>query len=263
MIQCCICEDWFHEEHIGLQSSDEIPRDEEGEPQYEDFICQGCAGVCSFLTYYFETISASVRNNNVANSTKEKAVLEDSPSPLEKAVLEDLPSPLKSSGKLERGSCSLNTLVTNAEGTINECSQVAGSSKKCILGISLAETPLTIDKSNPMFLSKNWREVLCRCDTCWDFYTQKGISFLLDKEDSIAEYEKVAKLKRDENLQKQEGDFLNKLGHVEKMEILSGIADMKDEIRALLESSDPSKPITTADIHQVFDNLAKKRKRNP
>lgn len=29
------------------------------------------------------------------------------------------------------------------------------------------------------------------------------------------------------------------------------------------ESSDPSKPITTADIHQVFDNLAKKRKRNP
>ncbi|CAL5327806.1 unnamed protein product [Camellia sinensis] len=23
MIQCCICEDWFHEEHIGLESSDE------------------------------------------------------------------------------------------------------------------------------------------------------------------------------------------------------------------------------------------------
>ncbi|KAL2516705.1 PHD finger protein-related [Abeliophyllum distichum] len=238
MIQCCICEDWFHEEHIGLQSSDEIPRDEEGEPQYEDFICQRCAG------HQLET-------------TMWQILLK------EKAILEDLPSPLKSSGKLERGSCSLDTLVTNAEGTINECSQVAGSSKKCILGISLAETPLTIDKSNPMFLSKNWREVLCRCDTCWDFYTQKGISFLLDKEDSIAEYEKVAKLKRDENLQKQEGDFLNKLGHVEKMEILSGIADMKDEIRALLESSDPSKPITTADIHQVFDNLAKKRKRNP
>ena len=24
MIQCCICEDWFHEEHLGLQSSDEV-----------------------------------------------------------------------------------------------------------------------------------------------------------------------------------------------------------------------------------------------
>ncbi|XP_022875555.1 putative E3 ubiquitin-protein ligase UBR7 [Olea europaea var. sylvestris] len=253
MIQCCICEDWFHEEHIGLQSSDEIPRDEEGEPLYEDFICQGCAAVCSFLTYYLETISALVSNSNVANLTKEKA------------VLEDLPSSMKSSGKLEHGNCSLNTVVTNAnaEGTTNECSQAAGSSKKCTLGINLAETPLTSDNSKSMFLFKNWREVICRCDTCSYFYTQKGISFLLDKEDSIAEYEKVAKQKRDENLQKQEGDFLNTLGHVEKMEILSGIADMKDEIRSFLESSDPSKPITTADIHQVFDNLAKKRKRNP
>ena len=24
MIQCCICEDWFHEEHLGLDSSDEV-----------------------------------------------------------------------------------------------------------------------------------------------------------------------------------------------------------------------------------------------
>lgn len=24
MIQCCVCEDWFHEEHIGLDSSDEV-----------------------------------------------------------------------------------------------------------------------------------------------------------------------------------------------------------------------------------------------
>lgn len=24
MIQCCICEDWFHEEHMGLQSGDKV-----------------------------------------------------------------------------------------------------------------------------------------------------------------------------------------------------------------------------------------------
>lgn len=76
----------------------------------------------------------------------------------------------------------------------------------------------------------------------------------------------MAKQKRDENVQKQEGvemKFLNNLGHVEKMEILSGIADMKNELRAFLESSDPSKTVTTADIQQVFENLAKKRKRVP
>ncbi|KAK6158400.1 hypothetical protein DH2020_005714 [Rehmannia glutinosa] len=258
MIQCCICEDWFHEEHIGLQSSDKIPRDESGEPLYEDFICQGCAMVCSFLSYYPQTISTP----DLSSSEKEKAVLEIDP-------------PVISSGKLENEICSLDTNIGNdnsdtvsAEAKpdvkVNECTEVAGASTKCIIGTDLTENPPTIDKSKPMFLTKNWRESLCRCEKCFDFYAQKGIGFLVDKEDSIAEYEKMAKLKRNENLQKQEGveqNFLNNLGHVAKMEILSGIADMKNEFCSFLQSNDPSKPITTADVQQVFENLAKKRKR--
>lgn len=78
------------------------------------------------------------------------------------------------------------------------------------------------------------------------------------------EYEKMAKQKREEKMQQLEGveqSLLNRLGHVQKMEILTGIADMKDEMRNFLESYDPSKPITSDDIHQVFENLAKKRRR--
>ncbi|KAL0393675.1 UNVERIFIED_CONTAM: hypothetical protein Slati_4333700 [Sesamum latifolium] len=222
---------------------------------YEDFICQGCAVVCSFLTYYPQTISSP----DPSSSSKEKAVLETDP-------------PVVSSGKLENKSDSTlsnaNSVAVPAEAKpmveVKECSEVAGPSTKCIIGIDLFGNPPTIDKSKPIFLSKNWREVLCRCGNCSNFYAQKGIGFLLDKEDSIAEYERVAKQKRNENLQKQEGvelNFLNNLGHVAKMEILSGIADMKNEFCAFLESTDPSKPITTADVQQVFDNLAKKRKR--
>ncbi|KAK6158395.1 hypothetical protein DH2020_005709 [Rehmannia glutinosa] len=289
MIQCCICEDWFHEEHIGLQSSDKlisleilvpkmlsllclvisiwlctcswligIPRDESGEPLYEDFICQRCAMVCSFLSYYPQPISTP----DLSSSGKEKAVLEIDP-------------PAISSGKLENENCSLDTNISNANSDtvsaeakpdvkVNECTEVAGASTKCIIGTDLAENPPTIDKSKPMFLTKNWRESLCRCEKCFDFYAQKGIGFLVDKEDSIAEYERMAKQKRNENLQKQEGveqNFLNNLGHVAKMEILSGIADMKNEFCSFLQSNDPSKPITTADVQQVFENLAKKRKR--
>ena len=47
----------------------------------------------------------------------------------------------------------------------------------------------------------------------------------------------MATQKRKEKLQQQEGaelSLFNKLGHIEKMEILSGIADMKDEIRTFL-----------------------------
>ncbi|KAA8528234.1 hypothetical protein F0562_035515 [Nyssa sinensis] len=264
MIQCCICEDWFHEEHIGLESLDEIPRDDEGEPLYEDFICQTCSVICSFLALYPQTIWAAVRQHDATNATKEKGVLEDTHSVCE------------SSGKLDCSVTNANwedvsvgkgaVLVEKSETNmgLNQCIQGAGPSTTCVHGVNLVLDLPVLEKNKPMFLSKNWRGILCRCEKCVDFYKQKRIGFLLDREDSIVEYEKMAKQKRDEKLQQQEGvelNFLNKLGHVEKMEILNGIADMKNEIHSFLESFDTSKPITSADVHQVFENLAKKRQR--
>lgn len=88
-----------------------------------------------------------------------------------------------------------------------------------------------------MFLSKKWRDLLCRCISCCEFYAHEGIDYLINREDSIEEYEKMAKQKRDEKLQQQEGaelDFLNTLNHVQKIEILSGIADMKNEFQSFV-----------------------------
>ncbi|XP_073134212.1 uncharacterized protein [Henckelia pumila] len=259
MIQCCICEDWFHEEHIFLQDLDKIPKDDDGEPQYEDFICQGCAVVCSFLTCYPQTLSAPYPSK----SLKEKAVLETAPTVI-------------TSNELDNGSSSLGYAVNNVNSDnvnsdtapveANTGDAVNGQDTKCVLEIDLVENSPSLDKSKAMFLSKGWRDIICKCKKCADFYAKRGVGFLLDKEDSIAEYESMGKKKRDENLQKQEGvekKLLDDLGHVEKMELLSGIADMKNEFRAFLESSDPSKAVTPADIKQVFENLAKKRKRMP
>ncbi|CAH1453581.1 unnamed protein product [Lactuca virosa] len=240
MIQCCICEDWFHEEHLGLTNEVKIPRDEDGEPLYEDLICHICSPICSFLHLYPQTIFASDNPQNPTTPSKQKSI-------------ETTPS---SSGPSTNPELTKNMILGEKSGT-------------CVLGVDLLSNELTSDKSQsqsqsqPMFLTKNWREALCGCEKCLGFYEKKKISYLVDKEDSIAEYERMAKEKRDEKMQQQEGaemNFLSNLGHVEKMEILSGIADMKDEIRSFLQSFDASKPITSDDIHKVFDNLKKRRR---
>ncbi|CAI9094307.1 OLC1v1030024C1 [Oldenlandia corymbosa var. corymbosa] len=266
MIQCCICEDWFHEEHLGLEPSDEIPRDEEGEPLYEDLICQSCSNMCFFLTLYPQTFR--VKQQKVLTSSQDKgAENADSCSEqqngnciFEASAGDTMPRDVS----LGKGILVEETKASNI--VLQDGNSNAGPSKACVLDENLLESELKPEKSEAMFLCKNWREALCRCQKCLEFYTQKGISFLVDKEDSIAEYEKMAKQKRDEKLQEQQGqelNFLNKLGHVEKMEFLTGIADMKSELHSFLESFDASKPITADDVHQVFENLAKKRKRNP
>ncbi|KAB2632920.1 E3 ubiquitin-protein ligase UBR7 [Pyrus ussuriensis x Pyrus communis] len=266
MIQCCVCEDWFHEEHIGLDSSDEIPRDEEGEPLYEDFICKGCSAVCSFIRLYNQTILASGRQKDAPiESAKDKEVLSNMPLACGSRKLENdisqscntISEPVSGGDRLLHGENSGKN--TDA----GQCTTDANPPVTCVLGVNLVVASPVLE-CKPMFLSKNWRDALCKCEKCSEFYVQKHIRFLLDKEDSIMEYEKMAKLKREEKLQEQEGaelTMLDKLGHVEKMEILSGIADMKDELHSFLGSFDPSKTITSADVHQMFENLAKKRRR--
>ncbi|XP_068659528.1 uncharacterized protein [Aristolochia californica] len=269
MIQCCICEDWFHENHIGLEASEEIPRDEEGEPLYEDFICQDCATVCSFLRLYLQTIWASARQSNGPTISKKEENLEHGSAASASSIIIESAACSSKSPKFDpESSLSAKNAVLgeNTEKTSDfACRPVAAKlNSTCILGVDLSAGSPVLEKKKPIFLAKSWRDQLCRCKICVDVYAQKGIGYLTDKEDSLEEYEKIAKLKREENLQKQEGvalDLFDNLGHVAKIEILNGIADMKNEIRSFLESHDTSNPITSADVRQVFDNLAKKRQR--
>ncbi|KAH0637024.1 hypothetical protein KY289_036939 [Solanum tuberosum] len=176
-LQCCICENWFHEEHLDLESSDMVPRDDKGEPQFEDFICRGCATVCSFLKLYPDSIFAPVQQQTTTNSSRDKEVVEDAP------------LTMGSSKELSYGSSSVKTHITDnnpkedcngkavllgenaATNTLlNQRNAVVGPSTKCVVGLNLLEAPISLEKSKLMFLSKDWREDLCRCPNCTEFY---------------------------------------------------------------------------------------------
>ncbi|CAE6180132.1 unnamed protein product [Arabidopsis arenosa] len=305
MIQCCLCEDWFHEEHLGLKPSDsvgsQIPKDEEGEPIYEDFICQNCSPVCSFLTLYPEKlwVVAKVDSTGSANTCSEttesnKTHMDSEPgqpengADAEKSVVGKCSEKIDDSepGQPENGTEAEKSVVRKCSEKIDEseagqpensteaekfvvrkCSEKIDDSGPvpatgCVIRTDLNLCPEFEKK--PLFLTKNWRNILCKCEKCLEMYKQRGVSYLLDAEDTIVEYEKKAKEKRTEKLEKQEGealDLLNNLDHVSKVELLHGIKDFQDELQGLMESAGPSKAITAADIEQMFSKLKNKRRR--
>lgn len=107
----------------------------------------------------------------------------------------------------------------------------------CLLKLVLNQTTHVLDKKMPFFLSKGWRDSLCKCQSCYDFYVKNKVQHLINKDDSMEEYVEMAKQKRQENLQKQENaqmDFINTLGHAQKLEVLNGISDIRNEISAFL-----------------------------
>ena len=54
MIQCIVCEDWFHGTHLNL-SKETIESDDSGE-----LICSGCAEKYSILHYYNSLINEPI-----------------------------------------------------------------------------------------------------------------------------------------------------------------------------------------------------------
>ncbi|XP_044955946.1 putative E3 ubiquitin-protein ligase UBR7 isoform X1 [Hordeum vulgare subsp. vulgare] len=234
MIQCCICEDWFHEDHIGLDSLEKIPKDEEGEPLYEEFICHQCSPVCYFLKLYPDMIWAS------SNQSVSEAVTADSNG------MEGGSSGHVDTEKNENGAPVDHRSIENTSVEENCTKDIEASDKSilgdnsggnCKIGVDINTTSADSEKIMPLFMSKGWRETLCKCGTCTNFYAQRGIAHLTDKEDSIEEYEKIAKQKREKKLEQQEGaeaNFINSLDHVQKIEILSGINDMKNEFQSFM-----------------------------
>ncbi|RRT83325.1 hypothetical protein B296_00017945 [Ensete ventricosum] len=116
--------------------------------------------------------------------------------------------------------------VSNAENVVDNGSLASSYPDKNEDKVPVAEILGNSSSSGSRPESVSTKEE-CVCDK----------EYLTDKEDTIEEYEKMAKSKREEKLKQQEGaemNFLNTLDHVQKIEILSGIADMKNEFRTFL-----------------------------
>ncbi|KAH7442950.1 hypothetical protein KP509_02G009500 [Ceratopteris richardii] len=319
MLQCCVCEDWFHEGHLGLSTIEEVPRDDEGEPTFDEIICQVCAESLDFLSHYAYLFVPTIMSNS---SCKEVARADVSPANEGSEIVEivhndsqntvETGSPgkvevntlLKSSSTIRgevEGESSKTADITsivvssknesveqdfsteghnNSNGTGErnaDCSNtchpsglLSGEASGCILKSAMAsnsaegETPSGWT-AKAVFLKKNWRSQLCRCTSCLEIYRKKGVSFLMDPNDTIAKYEEIAKQKRKEKMDSSNGrdlSFLNGMSHVGQIEFLHGLNQMTSELSAFFASFEPGKPITSADIYEVFENLNKKRARH-
>ena len=215
----------------------QIPCDEEGEPLFEDFICHKCSPVCSFLKLYPDTIWAASKQTSASPS---KAVAADSNG------MEGGYSGHADTEKNENGAPVDHQSVEKTSVTDNCTKDTAASEKpnlgdnsagNCKLGMDINTKSADSGKSMPFFLARGWRETLCRCTICTNFYAPRSIAHLTDKEDSIEEYEKIAKQKRQKKLEQQEGaeaNFINSLNHVQKIEIFSGINAMKNEFQSFM-----------------------------
>ncbi|KAH7550133.1 hypothetical protein JRO89_XS13G0140600 [Xanthoceras sorbifolium] len=243
MIQCCMCEDWFHEEHLGLESSEEIPRDEEGVPQYEDFMCKACSAVCSFLTLYPQTIwAAGVQCNAAANTNKDKDVLEDISSACGSGKLENATSSHSSPTKdCVTADANSGSLSDGKEHIIGESSDTNIEKMEILNGIADMK-----DEFINFLFSCSQVETIETCVDCVHFIAYMKIVYIYFGEMRMEEEEQIQGEERRKVLGKRKLNLGDLLWRVFCLAILSSINLVFIEVDKLNKSANFQVEINSA-----------------
>ncbi|RLN26766.1 hypothetical protein BBJ28_00021841 [Nothophytophthora sp. Chile5] len=248
MVQCVICEDWLHEEHIsaGLSSADEAKpvaiaaspsagsdsasskTDTTSAPagdavvaptssnivspdQFDELICLDCMKKHPFLLAYTleDPATEEVEGEEAGDKVEEKHPIE----------------------------CALKAKQQQLE----------------------AEGGTTL---RPTFWPHEWRENLCQCSTCVALLEKHGIAFLMDPEDTLHAYEANGReRKRASDEEQAQHAMASTLSHEQQVEVAIGYNHMKNSLQQYLAGfAAGGKVVRPQDIESFFEEL-KQRKR--
>eukprot|EP00898_Chlorokybus_atmophyticus_P004590 jgi/Chlat1/5131/Chrsp33S05133 len=219
MLQCCVCEDWFHARHLGFPEDEDMPA-------YEELVCKGCVETrCQFLLHY-----------------------------LKFAVL---PKDEAAAGLVADSPCKADDCTTFEQKAPSSVSLTATTADQAV-SCSLQQSTAADMSCRTIMFQEGWREKLCRCDACAKMYADRKLDFLLDPQDTWAEYEKKSKAAVDELSAEARGlqAFDAAFDRTQKVELLHAYHELSDSVKAFLAPFAASGTVVTkADIEQFCDGL--------
>ena len=203
MVQCAVCEDWFHHGH--LKGSEHFPSDED---EYDEIVCAACMDKNDFLWHY------RCKKSGAAATTCKRQKLDDG----------------EANDDKEASSVNVTSVAADDDATATN-----GEDTPCFIKkLQKLNSGEAKESNQACCFAENWRDALCRCTDCMQLYKTNGVEFLLAKNDTIKYYEECGKAREaetpsiDEN--KLMNDTLAQLGRVSQLEFLHNLNEFKTEV---------------------------------
>ncbi|XP_017044864.2 putative E3 ubiquitin-protein ligase UBR7 [Drosophila ficusphila] len=235
MLQCAICEDWYHLPHMKAPGSSEKWLD-----SCSEMICDGCMDAKPFLKDYTGLAMQPV----VEGSKDGKPEVED--------------SQLKN--ELDRSICDIMKV---AEGETSAEDEGEPSQKRAKLEDCRRPTPKK-EHQGAAFWTNDWRKSLCQCSECLSLYKELAVEFLLDAEDSAKTYEERGMKRAEENSSYEQG--IRALASIDRTQQIDAITEynrMKDKLKEYLQAFAASKKVVTEeDINRFFAGMRNENNAN-
>ena len=272
MIQCILCEDWFHIEHCGIENTDPI----------DEFVCQVCMRNNSFLYKYVDnekTIEAMKKRIEFRNEIIEIEKIDENSVPKidENSVPKiDENSVTKidenSVPKIDENSVQNDSVVHSFDSVgkdtgiciektaqnMQKQTQLKRKIESSDSDAKRAKPTIACKLNNPGIFTQNWRENLCKCDSCLEIYENNEILFLLETTDTIQYYEQQAK--NTNSFIDGVAAFSKLLNPTQRVELTYQFNNMKEELSEFLRPfATEGKVVSKEDIQRFFEDLTKKR----
>ncbi|KAI6238298.1 putative E3 ubiquitin-protein ligase UBR7 isoform X2 [Aphelenchoides fujianensis] len=271
MSQCVMCEDWFHEEHLGLE---EGVFDEDG----VEVVCAACADKFPFLRPYaaayereFVRVNGPLGANRAADETADQTAATNentlnestasTPAPAP-AVMFAAPPAAESTAAAEDANAS--TASTRRRQLVIVDNRRTAESGDCVFRQPAAEE--TRPAGALWFATCDWRLMLCRCPACKRVYEDHECEWLLEEGDSLTHYLNANAAELEKTRREPEDELFDEVAKRSNADVahtvVAEMAIMKRKLGEFIsEMAARDKTITDADVRGFFDELATKRRR--
>ncbi|KAM9356118.1 putative E3 ubiquitin-protein ligase UBR7 [Pholidichthys leucotaenia] len=245
MIQCVVCEDWFHSRHLGCA----VVEPEE----LQEMVCEGCMNKAPFLwTYAAHFAEPPVIKVSYPEDEGEIDVVEDFEQNERKY---ELPSNTDIHPKQEEP-------LNRSSPCKRSYEEMTGSSAKTTAECKLERLEAQGRgrlRRGAVFWPYSWRSELCTCTVCKRAYVAAKVQFLLDQSDTLLAYEK-------KGLEEPFGQhplmvLTSSMDRVQQLEVIYGFNELKTSMHAFFSQCvSEGKTVTVEAVHQFFEELrARKR----
>ncbi|KAL9849805.1 LOW QUALITY PROTEIN: putative E3 ubiquitin-protein ligase UBR7 [Geothlypis trichas] len=250
MIQCIVCEDWFHGRHLGA-----VPP-ESGD--FHEMVCQACMKHCHFLWAYASQLA-------VPPLTKASS-LEDEGIVLKVEESEEQKKEIKKEGGVEHHDTKeekqLEQFNEPSTSSGSACPEVVTKSEEPICKLKELQSKPFVKKDTATFWPSNWRSKLCTCEDCLKMYSELEVQFLTDECDTVLAYENKGTSDQETERRDPLMDTLNSMNRVQQVELICEYNDLKTELTDYLRRfADEGTVVKREDIQHFFEEFQSRKRR--